>query len=36
MIPKDAEVNRGKTANPFEKTSFEMEQREEEKVNGTD
>jgi hypothetical protein len=36
MIPGDGEIDRGNTADPVEKTSFEMEQREEEKVNSTD
>jgi hypothetical protein len=36
MIPSDEEIDRGHTADPFEKTTFETEQREEEKVNGTD
>jgi hypothetical protein len=36
MIPSDGGVDRGNTADLFEETTFEAEQREEEKVNGTD
>jgi hypothetical protein len=36
MIPGDVEIDRGNSAAPLEKTAFETEQREEEKVNGTD
>ena len=36
MIPGDVDIEGGNTAGPLKKTPFETEQREEEKVSGTD